>query len=317
MARGTVARRAGREHRTLHDAARHLGWDRDQPPALEVAPGDVLELELRDAGDEQIGPASTAEAVARLDPERANPLTGPVRIDGALPGDALEVEILEVAPAQHGWTALIPGFGLLADEFPEPFLQHSHRRDTHVVFAPGIELPVRAFPGTLGLAPAEPGRHGSIPPRAVGGNLDVPDLVAGSRLLLPVAVSGALLSAGDAHACQGRGEVCGTAVETSARLTVRVSLERGLGLQRPRLVLPEAPPPVRGRRQVTLGIADDLRDAARQAVGDLIEQLVRQHGLSPELAYCLCSVAADLAIEELVNAPHWVVSATLPEAVFR
>lgn len=306
-----------RLHRTLHQEARHLGWDRGLAPKLRAAPGDEAELELRDAGDGQLGPDATAADVARLDPARANPLTGPVRVEGAEPGDALEVEILDVETAGFGWTALIPGFGLLADEFPEPFLHRTRHDEARVAFAPGIELPTRPFPGTLGVAPAEPGRHDAIPPRAVGGNLDARDLVAGSRVLLPVAVPGALFSIGDAHAAQGRGEVAGTAIETGARVRVRFALRKGVGLVRPRIERPAADAGERPSGSwSTLGVGPDLREAARDAVRDMIDLLGREHRLAPELAYCLCSVAADLAIEEIVNAPNWVVSLRLSHAIF-
>lgn len=301
----------------LHDGARHLGWDRSLAPALRVAPGDAVELEVRDAGDGQIGPRSTAAAVAGLDPERANPLTGPVFVEGAEPGDALAVTVEGIALSGWGWTALIPGFGLLADDFPEPYLLLSTHTAERVALAPGIELPTRAFPGTVGVAPAEAGRHPAIPPRRVGGNLDVRDLVEGTRLVLPVAVPGALLSAGDTHAAQGRGEVCGTAVETPTTLRLRVELRKGAGRRGPRLEIPPgAAPPRAGGAHVTLGVARDLRTAARDAVSAMIDDLAREHGLAPELAYCLCSTAADLAIEEIVNEPHWVVSLRMPQDVF-
>jgi acetamidase/formamidase len=166
------------------------------------------------------------------------------------------------------------------------------------------------------VAPAEPGRHPTIPPRRVGGNLDAADLVPGARLWLPVAVPGALLSAGDGHAAQGRGEVCGTAIETPARLALKVGLRRGAGLASPRLELPAGARRVDpGACRVALGVHGDLRQAARDAVSDLVDWLAAEHGLAPELAYALCSVAADLAIEEIVNEPAWVVSATLPRSV--
>jgi acetamidase/formamidase len=237
-------------------------------------------------------------------------------VDGAEPGDALEVTVLEVETADWGWTAIIPGFGLLSDRFPDPHLLISRVGGGRIALAPGLELPARPFPGTLGIAPAESGRHPTIPPRRVGGNLDTADLVAGARIWLPVAVPGALLSAGDGHAAQGRGEVCGTAVETPARLAVRVDLRPRAGIVQPRLVLPGgARRADAGASRVSLGVHTDLRQAARDAVSDLVDWLGAEHGMAPELAYCLCSVAADLAVEELVNEPSWVVSATLPRSV--
>ena len=167
---------------------------------------------------------STSEDVAKLDFDHVNPVSGPVSVKGARPGDVLAVEILEFRPREWGWTALIPGFGLLADEFPEPWLRIS-RVDAErgrVIYAEGIELPYEPFPGTIGVAPPEPGEHSIVPPRRWGGNMDIKHLRAGTTLLLPVGVEGALFSVGDTHAAMGDGEVCGTAVESSmdARLVL-------------------------------------------------------------------------------------------------
>jgi acetamidase/formamidase len=124
--------------------------------------------------------------VATLDFGRVNPVTGPIWIEGAQPGDTLVVNILEFEPSGWGWTAIIPGFGLLSEDFPEPFLQVSEYDASHIEFAPGIRLPVRPFPGTIGVAPKEPGTHSVVPPRRVGGNLDIRDLIEGATLYLPV-----------------------------------------------------------------------------------------------------------------------------------
>ncbi|HRQ10767.1 MAG TPA: acetamidase/formamidase family protein, partial [Trueperaceae bacterium] len=205
--------------KTIHDTHHHFGWDNAIAPVLTVAPGAELELETVDSGGGQLTERSTAADVALLDFSKVNPVTGPIRVEGAEPGDALEVEILDFDESGWGWTGIIPGFGLLADEFNEPFMNISRYDAKRVEFQPGIHLPTRPFPGTIGLALAEPGNHSVVPPRAQGGNLDVRDLTRGTKLWLPVAVPGALLSIGDTHAAQGDGEVCGTAVETA--MTVR------------------------------------------------------------------------------------------------
>src|SRR4051812_28283458 len=212
--------------RTLHDVPRdafNYVWDRAIPPALEVEDGAEVHLQLRDASDEQIGRGSDASAIARLDFEHVNPVSGPVFVKGAQPGDVLAVELLELRSLDWGWTAIIPGFGLLADEFPDPWLRISpvDQAGGSVAFAPGISLPFAPFPGTIGVAPAEPGPHPVLPPTRAGGNIDTRHLQVGTTLLLPVAAEGALFSVGDTHAAQGDGEVCGTAVETAMELTVR------------------------------------------------------------------------------------------------
>ncbi|MBI1371332.1 MAG: acetamidase [Phycisphaera sp.] len=305
-------------YKTLHQAQGHLGWDNGIEPRVRVGSGESIAFEVVDASGGQITPESTAEAVGRMDSAKINPLTGPVYVDGAEPGDALVVELIAFEPSGWGWTALIPGFGLLADEFDTAYLHHSRYTSEAVAFAPGVRVPTRPFTGTIGVAPAESGRHSVIPPRRVGGNMDTRDLVAGSVLRLPVEVSGALLSVGDTHAAQGDGEVCGTAVETAMNVRLRVSVEKSAAPRFPQVWAPRhaRPETTAAGTYITTGIGDDLMTAARDAVREMIDHIVATYGLTPELAYCLCSVAADLHISEVVDAPNWVVSAHLPLGVF-
>lgn len=305
--------------RTLHSIHHHFGWDRSLVPALTAAPDEVVVVDLLDASGGQLTASSDAAAVAELDFERVNPVTGPIYVDGAEPGDALAVEILDFEESGWGWTGLIPGFGLLADEFPDPFFHGSSYDGERVRFTDEIRLPAVPFPGTIGLAPAEPGPHSVVPPRRVGGNMDVHDLTRGSVLLLPVEVRGALFSAGDAHAAQGDGEVCGTAIETAMRVRLRFRLVKDAQLPSPQfeMALPAHTFAPRDKGfYATTGIGPDLMDAARDAVRAMIEHLGTAYGLPPELAYALCSVAVDLRISEVVDAPNWVVSAHLPRGIF-
>lgn len=305
-------------YKTLHQQHHHFGWDNSLAPALWLAPGEEVEFEVVDASGGQLTAGSSAEDGARLDFTRVNPVTGPVYLEGAEPGDAVVVEILDFAESGWGWTALIPGFGLLAEDFPTPAL-HISRYDARAVeFLPGVRLPTRPFPGTIGLALATPGTHSVVPPREAGGNMDIRDLTRGSRLYLPVQVLGALFSVGDTHAAQGDGEVCGTAIESPMRLRLRLGLWKGAGLKRPEFELPgssTAPLDAKGY-YVTTGIAPDLLQAAKDAVRGMIEHLERTYRLEPPLAYMLCSVAVDLRISEVVDAPNWLVSAYLPRAIF-
>jgi len=310
--------------RTLHSVredAYNYTWDNSIDPALEIEPGEAVELRVRDASDEQITSSSGAEDVAKLDFDHVNPVSGPVFVKGAQPGDVLEVELLELRPREGwGWTALIPGFGLLADEFPEPWLRISRveAERGRVAWSEEISLPYRPFPGTIGVAPDEPGQHSIVPPSRWGGNIDTKHVQAGTALYLPVGVEGALFSLGDTHAIQGDGEVCGTAIETAMDVTLRLSVRRDFQIDAPQYRLPEGA--LRAQQQtsyhVCTGVGSDLMEAARDAVRAAIRHLEERRGLDRQEAYALCSVAADLRIHEVVDAPNWVVGAFLPDDIF-
>lgn len=301
---------------TIHH--RHFGWDNSLPPQAHAEVGDILTFDIQDASGGQLSEHSGAADVAAFDFSRTNPVNGPVYIEGAQPGDVLCVEVLDFQEGNWGWTALIPGFGLLADDFPDPWLHVSHYDRASVAFTPEIRLPTRPFTGTIGVAPAEPGLHSVVPPRRVGGNLDIRDLTRGSKLYLPVEVEGALFSVGDTHACQGDGEVCGTAVETAMSVQLRFGLLKGAGFSGPRFEVPAS-----GMAAVdsqgyfaTTGLGPDLYRASQDAVRAMIDHLGREYRLDPQLAYALCSVAVDLRISEIVDAPNWLVSAYLPRGIF-
>ena len=304
--------------RTIHE--HHYGWDNSLAPAVRIPPGESLEFEVADASGGQLSPASTVDDVSRLDFGRINPVSGPVYIDGAEPGDILKVTVLSFAPSGWGWTANIPGFGLLAEEFKEPAL-HVWRYDNGTMapsaFGSWARVPLKPFAGTIGVAPAEPGCHSIVPPRRVGGNMDLRDIAAGSELHLPIEVAGALFSVGDTHAAQGDGEVCGTALESPMSVALRFDLVKQSPLAFPRLITPG---PVtrhldeRGYR-VTTGIGPDLMEAARAAVRSAIDWLMRDYGMPAMDAYQLCSVCGDLRISEIVDVPNWTVSFYFPRVV--
>ena len=299
----------------------HREWNNALPPRLTIDPGDTVVFDTRDAADGYYSPASSHADVIGRGPFRGHPLTGPVSVRGARRGDVLSVEILEVKPAAtFGWTAIRPGRGLLPEaEFPKPFLTIWDLSDgTHARMGRDIKVPIAPFPGVMGVALDEPGGHSTMPPRKNGGNMDIKQLVAGTTLSLPVWVDGALFSVGDAHAAQGDGEVCVTAVEMMGRVTLRFGLESGRGIREPQFrtrgPLPSAFE--RGPCFATTAHGPDLFADAQQAIRYMIEHLVEERGLSREEAYILCSVAVDLKVSEIVDAPNWIVSAFLPEAVF-
>jgi acetamidase/formamidase len=306
---------------TIHAAQQHFSWCNAHEPAQIVAPGDIVTFEEIDTACGQLSPKSTAGDIETLDFTKVNPAVGPIYIDGAEPGDALKVTLLEFAPSGWGWTGIIPGFGLLADEFPDPALNIWHYDRTlsrPTLFSSIAKIPLRPFCGIIGVEQAAPGEFSTMPPYATGGNMDLRDLVVGVDLYLPVQVPGALFSLGDPHCAQGDGEVCGTAIESPMGITAKIDLVKGENLRFPRFVTHE---PVtrhidsRGY-EATTGIGPDLMTASRDAVRGMIDRLTKLHQLSAVDAYMLCSVAGDLRINEIVDAPNWVVSFYMPRQIF-
>jgi acetamidase/formamidase len=268
----------------------HLAWDPAIAPIATMDSGGVVEFDLLDASCGQLDADCGVPQLLGLNFERVDQVGGPIAVNGAEPGDTLQIDLLDFEPASWGWTAVIPGFGLLADEFPDP--------SYHV-------------------AP-EAGPLSTIPPDVFGGNMDTRHLVAGSTLYLPVFQRGAGLSAGDGHATQGDGEVCGTAIETPMRATMRLTVRKDLHVSAPEfLAAPDPHAELRnGPRYATDGVGPDLLGAARDATRRMIDWLGREHGLAPAQAYMLCSVAVDLRISEIVDMPNYVVTAYCPLGIF-
>jgi len=353
-------------------ATGHNRWHPDIPPLLEVKVGEEVALQTRDAADGYLGPKSTVADFPNL-PLGAvvHPLTGPVFVAGARPGDLLEVEFLDIVPERWGFTGIFPGLGFLRDVMTTPFLAHWIIADGWATSpeVPRVRLPGAPFMGVAGVAPSarqleawtrreadlaaaggvalppDPAgavpssgpaaAHGlrTIPPRENGGNLDVKQLTKGAKLLLPVAVEGALFSTGDAHFAQGDGEVCLTAVEMPATCVARFRVLSGeaerRGIRWPRLERSDyfADPvwAVPRRFVATTGMpvdpagvnrGEDLTLACRSAVLNMID-LLQERGFSREQAYVICSVAVDLRISNVVDVPNYVVSALLPEDIFQ
>ena len=291
----------------------HEVWDRSIDPVLRVDPGAVVTLELRDASGGQITPTDGSDAIRRLDFGRVNPCTGPISVEGLQPGDGLVVTILEISPASWTWTANIPGFGLLADDFPDEHLWISKVAGGKVQTPIGVDLVARPMVGTIGVAPAAKGQHPILVPAHNGGNMDICQLGAGAELHLPVLVPNALFSAGDTHAVQGDGEVCGTGAETSSTITVRLDRTDSPHTGTPWFLYDAVA--LDTSFAATTGIGPDLFDAAIEATRRGVELVVTRTGLSPVDAYLLLSLIADLHISEIVDAPHWVVSLHIPTRV--
>ena len=308
------------EH-VLDDSVVHAFWDQDHPARLEIDSGDTVTFVCKDASDAQITPDSDAEAYASFDASRAHALTGPVAVRGAEPGDTLEVEVLELQHRGWGWTAFKPGgIGLLPDTFDAPYLQHWTLEGDTCRFrdSDAVAVPFEPFCGVMGVAPAGPGRLNTAPPRSNAGNVDIRGLGAGATVYLPVLASGALFSTGDCHAAQGDGEVCGTGIEAPMTVTLRLRVRKDLRVEELRFTTPS--PLTRADSHgyfVTTAHGPDLYANATRAVRDMVAWLHTERGLSREKAYVLCSVAADLKISEIVDAPNWIVSCYLPLAVLR
>jgi len=306
--------------RTIHDYQHHIGWDNSLEPMLRIEPGETVEFQTVDASGAQLSPSSMVADVAALDFAKVNPVNGPIYVEGAEPGDSLKVTLLSFDMAGWGWTANIPGFGLLADQFLEPAL-HLWKFDPMslgpAMYGPGGRVPLKPFCGTIGVAPGETGLHSIVPPRRVGGNMDIRDLSAGTELYLPVEVAGALFSVGDIHAAQGDGEVCGTAIEAPAVISARFELVKGENLAFPRFTTrgPVSSHLDTKGYEVTTGIGPNLMEGARAAVSGMIDLLAKRYKMSAVDAYMLCSVCADLRISEIVDQPNWVVSLYFPRIV--
>ena len=349
----------------------HNRWHPDIPPIVRCEPGDEVVLQTRDALDGQIGPQATAETVGAANLNVVHPLTGPVYVNGAEPGDILEVEILEVEPDRDGFTIQVPGFGFLRDEFPDPYIVKWTIADGWATSddLPGIRIPGHPFMGTIGLSPdrtlleqttareqAALDRGGmvlppdptdavpsdpaiaaaalrTVPPRETAGNVDIKQLGAGTRLLIPVYAEGGLFSAGDAHFAQGDCETCGTAIEMRSTLHVRFAVHKGMAADRgirdlqftreDYFVAPEFAAPRRFFATTGLSVTregenrpEDLTLAARNALLNMIDHLGHHGGWTRQQAYAICSVAVDLKVSELVDVPNFVVSAFLPLDIF-
>ncbi len=358
------------------------------PHVAKANEGDIIILHTRDALDSEFRLDSTADDLATVDLGLVHPMTGPVHINGAKRGDALEVELLDIAPDEYGYTVIAPGFGFLRDLFPDPYIVNWRLTRYGAVSdgMPGITVPYEAFPGSIGVLPGLPevsawkareadlagaggvvlgpssggalpaavcGENGShkddclrtIPPRENGGNMDVQQMQLGTKVIFPCFIDGCGLFAGDVHYAQGDGEVSGTAIEMGAIVTVRTKVLKGAGKQldmpvtlgndeirdiEPTRFYQTIGIPIKGKEELPPShayldsseiinlenMSEDLTIAARHALVQMIDYLNREHGLTREQAYILCSVAVDLRVGQVVDVPNFVVTAVLNLDVF-
>lgn len=279
-------------------------------PVLTVPSGAVIEVYTEEASDGQLTPESTVEDLDDLDFDPIHPLTGPVYVEDAEPGDVLKVTLHKIELGDWGWTAVIPGFGFLADEFDQPWLKTFTFEDggNSARFSDDISIPLKPFPGVMGVAPDTDEMLSTIPPRYNGGNMDDPHMVEGTTIYFPVFVEGALFSIGDTHAAQGMGEVCGTAIEAPMRIVYEIEVLKG-GRS-----IPEPEYESDDYYAVT-AFGETIDEASEKATRYMIDYLEAEHGMDRYDAYALASLAGDLKIAEVVDVPHMLVTMHMPKEV--
>jgi acetamidase/formamidase len=298
-------------------------YDAKANPVLRVKSGDKVEIQtlvtsdpeqLESAGVPAVQVEQSLRDIFREVKDRGpggHVLTGPVYVEGAEPGDVLEVRILSIRlTIPYAYNAFGPGSGFLPDEFPYPRIKIIPLDEKRMIarFAPGIEIPLRPFFGSMGVAPPPGlGRISSNPPWIHAGNLDNKDMVAGTILYIPVHAPGALFEVGDGHAGQGNGEVDITALETSLIGTFQFVVRKDMHLLWPRAETPA--------HFITMGLHENLYEATKLAVHEMIDFLMKEKHLSRDDAYMLSSIAADLSITELVDGNKGV-HMLIPKAIF-
>lgn len=279
-------------------------------PVATIKPGETVKVETWDAISGVIKPNRTLEDVIQKGTTLyKNPVTGPLYVEGAEPGDTLVVHVIDISIPNQGVTLVIPGSGGLEGWLQEslPLTKFSKLKNEKVVFAlqdgREIEIPVKPFIGTIGVSPASeavatvtPGKH--------GGNMDTPDICSGNKLFLPVMTKGALLGLGDVHAVQGDGEICGTAVEIPATVTIKIDLIKNKQIDWPRIESPD--------EVMIVCSAKPLEDAVRLAFMELIKWLEEDYGFEPYDAYMFLSLVAKIRVSQIVD-PLFTVVAKIPK----
>ena len=306
---------------TIHSLSHHFGWDNSFTPVIEVKSGQIIEIETVDSSGAQLDLNSTIEDVKNLDFSKVNPVTGPIYIENAELGDVIEIELIDFVSSGWGWTAIIPGFGLLAEEFKKPDIYlwtYDKNKPIESFYSTYGKVPLKPFVGTIGLALKEKGNHSVVPPRHCGGNLDIKELSKGSKIKFPVQVPGGLLSLGDTHAAQGDGEVCGTAIESPMKVLIKINLIKNMKINSPQFETfgPASNHIDKDGYFVTTGIGPDLMEGAKNSIRSMIDLLIQKFNIPDTKAYMFCSVCADLRISEIVDMPNWVVSCYFPKSVF-
>ncbi len=280
------------------------------PPVIKVPSGSVIKADTEEASDGQLHRKAILDDLKNIDFGPIHPITGPVYVEEAEVGDILAVDLLKIDLHDYGWQAIVGGFGFLTNRFPDPKL-NIHEIDVEnrtSMFNDKIKIPLRPFPGIMGVAPDTEEMLSTIPPRANGGNMDDPSLVEGTTVYFPVFVKGALFSIGDGHAVQGLGEVCGTAIEAPMTFTYRLRVIKN----KPSIKEPQYET---DDYYAVTGFGETIDIATKKAVNYMVDHLSNNYDISAEDAYMLCSLVGDLKIAEVVDVPNMLVTMHFPKSV--
>ena len=280
------------------------------PPVLTVKSGAVIKADTYEASDRQLHSDSNLEDLENIDFGPIHPITGPVYVEEAEVGDILAVDLLKIDLHDYGWQAIVGGFGFLTDRFPDPKL-NIHKIDVKnktSMFNDKVKIPLKPFPGIMGVAPDTEEMLSTIPPRANGGNMDDPSLVEGTTVYFPVLVKGGLFSIGDGHAVQGLGEVCGTAIEAPMTFTYRLRVIK----DKPEIKEPQYETDA---YYAATGFGTTIDKATKKAVNYMVDHLSNNYDISAEDAYMLCSLVGDLKIAEVVDVPNMLVTMHFPKTI--
>lgn len=288
----------------------HNKFSNSIPYQIKVPNGSVVEAYTKEATGGQLNVNSTLDDFDKVDMDKVHTLTGPIYVEEAEVGDVLAVELLDLEPGDWGWTGMGPEFGFLAGETEaKGFKTYKLDKENNLVhFSESISIPMKPFPGVMGVAPNTEEMLTTFPPRANGGNMDDPNLVKGVTVYFPVFVKGALFSIGDTHAVQGLGEVVGTAVECDMRIRFRLSVIKDKKITEPEYESKDF--------YATTGFGTTIDEAAKKATRYMVEHISSTYDISWEEAYMLCSLIGDLKIAEVVDLPHMLVTMHIPKSVF-
>lgn len=292
----------------------HYRWDRRIEPIEHIAHGETVSISIPDSSTKQITRASVTNDLKGLDENRIDGLIGPLYVRDAEPGNVLRITIERMKVGDWGWTAIFSRFGILGDMFDDHLfiwdIRDGYASSATEGFLEDLNLSIRPFLGIAGTAPTF-GKYPVIPPQQFGGNMDNSFLCEGAVLYLPVNVPGAMISFADPHAAQGDGEVCGSAIETSCNVDMKIEVIKGRTIRYPII---ESAEKNSGNVVVCTGIHNDLRQASQLATLNMIEYLVL-NGYTEEEAYVLCSIKGNLKISEAVDMPNYVVSMSMESSV--